>query len=34
MSQQYHVAIFRAFRAACLAGVSDRGSRTTVPGRR
>jgi putative glutamine amidotransferase len=34
MSQQDHVAIFRAFRAACLAGVSDRGSRTTVPGRR
>jgi putative glutamine amidotransferase len=34
MSQQDQVAIFRAFRSACLAGVSDRGRRTTVPGRR
>ena len=34
MSHQDHVAIFRAFRAACLARVSDRGPRTTVPGRR
>jgi putative glutamine amidotransferase len=34
MSQQEHVAIFRAFRAACLAHVSNRGLPTTVPGRR
>ena len=34
MSQQDHVAIFRAFRAACLAGVSDRGRGPRYTGRR